>query len=259
MKPVPFFISFSILAPILLLGIAMKTQSEALPEGKTVSYKSDGEMVSGFLVTPEGKGPFPAIVVIHEWWGLNDQVKGEAQRLAKERYATLVVDLYRGKVTNDPEEAHELMRGLPEDRAVRDMLAAVSYLKTLPDVKRDRIGSIGWCMGGGYSLSLAINSPDVSACAIYYGRLLTDKNQLGKIKASVIGFFGEQDKGIPPASVKAFERDMRTLGKNVNTYIYPGAGHAFANEQRSSYNANAANDSWNKTLAFFEKNLKSDK
>jgi carboxymethylenebutenolidase len=237
----------------------MKTQSEALPKGKMVSYKSDGETISGFLVMPEGKGPFPAIVVIHEWWGLNDQIKGEAKRLAKEGYVTLAVDLYRGKVANDPGEAHELTRGLPEDRAVRDMLAAVSYLKTLPNVKRDKIGSIGWCMGGGYSLSLVINSPDVSACAIYYGRLLTDKDQLGKIKASVIGFFGEEDRRIPPASVKTFEKDMRAMGKDVNTYIYPGAGHAFANEQRPSYNANATKDSWNKTLAFFERKLKSDK
>jgi carboxymethylenebutenolidase len=259
MKTVISFTSLLILASVFLLGITMKTQSESLPEGKMISYKSDGEMVSGFLVTPEGKGPFPAIVVIHEWWGLNDQIKGEAKKLAKEGYVALAVDLYRGKVATDPEEAHELSRGLPEDRAVRDMLAAVSYLKTLPNVKKDKIGSIGWCMGGGYSLSLAVNSPDLTACVVYYGRLLTDKDQLRKIKASVIGFFGEEDRGIPPSSAKAFEKDMKALEKDVSTYIYPGAGHAFANEKRPSYNANAARDSWEKTLVFFEKKLKSDK
>src|ERR1700739_440940 len=124
MKTVISFTSLLIPASVLLLGITMKTQSESLLKGRMVSYKSDGDMVSGFLVTPEGKGRFPAIVGIHEWWGLNDQVKGEAKRLAKEGYVTLAVDLYRGRVANDPEEAHELMRGLPEDRAVRDMLAA---------------------------------------------------------------------------------------------------------------------------------------
>jgi len=257
MKTASSFISFLVLASVLLLGITMKTKSESIPEGKMVSYKSDGETISGFLVTPEGKGPFPAIIVIQEWWGLNDQIKKKATELAKEGYVTLAVDLYRGKVTTDPDEAHELLRGLPEDRAIRDLLSGVSYLKTLPNVKKDKIGSIGWCMGGGYSLSLAINSPDITACVIYYGRLITDKDQLRRTKASVIGFFGEEDRGIPPSSVNAFEEDMKTLGKNVIVYIYPGAGHAFANEEKPSYNPEAAKDSWDKTLSFFNQKLKS--
>jgi len=257
MKTASSFISLLILAFVLLLGITMKTKSESIPEGKMVSYKSDGETISGFLVTPEGKGPFPAIIVIQEWWGLNDQIKNKAKYLAKEGYVTLAVDLYRGKVTTDPEEAHELLRGLPEDRAVRDLISAVSYLKTLPNVKKDKIGSIGWCMGGGYSLSLAINSPDITACVIYYGRLITDKDQLRRTNASVIGFFGEEDRGIPPSSVNAFEEDMKTLGKNVSVYIYPGAGHAFANEEKPSYNPKAAKDSWEKTLSFFSQKLES--
>lgn len=257
MKTAFSFISLLILTSVFLLAITFNTYSEALLEGKMVSYKSDGETVSGFLVTPEGKGPFPAIIVIQEWWGLNDQIKNEARKLAKEGYVTLAVDLYRGKVTTDPEEAHELLRGLPEDRAVRDLLSAVSYLKTLPNVKKDKIGSIGWCMGGGYSLSLAINSPDIAACVIYYGRLVTDKNQLGRINASVIGFFGDEDRGIPPSSVRAFEDDMKALGKDVIVDIYPGAGHAFANEEKPSYNPKAARDSWEKTLIFFNQKLES--
>ncbi len=257
MKTASSFISFLILVSVLLLGITMKTKSESIPDGKMVSYKSDGETISGFLITPEGKGPFPAIIVIQEWWGLNDQIKNKAKELAKEGYVTLAVDLYRGKETTDPDEAHELLRGLPEDRAIRDLLSAVSYLKTLPNVKKDKIGSIGWCMGGGYSLSLAISSPDIMACVIYYGRLVTDKNQLEKIKASVIGFFGEEDRGIPPISVKKFEEDMKSLGKDVSVYNYPGAGHAFANEERPSYNASAAKDSWEKTLSFFNQKLES--
>jgi carboxymethylenebutenolidase len=259
MKEVFSPISFLILVSLLLLGSPLKTQSETPPEGKMVSYKSGEETVSGFLVIPERKGSFPAIIAIHEWWGLNDQVKGEAKRLAKEGYVALAVDLYRGKATKDAEEAHELLRGLPEDRAVKDMLAAVSYLKSLPEVKKEKIGSIGWCMGGGYSLSLAINNPDLAASVIYYGRLVTDKNELAKIKASVIGFFGDKDRGIPPSSIKAFEESMKALGKDVSTYIYQGAGHAFANEENRSYDAKAAKDSWEKTLAFFEKHLKSDK
>lgn len=259
MKLVFSLIYFLILVSLLVVGTQVKTQSEPPPESKMVNYKSGEETVSGFLVTPEGKGPFPAIVVIHEWWGLNDQVKSEAKRLAKEGYVALAVDLYRGKVTKNPEEAHELLRGLPEDRAVSDLLAAISYLITLHEVKKDKIGSIGWCMGGGYSLSLAINNPDLAASVIYYGRLVTNKDQLAKIKASVIGFFGENDRGIPPSSVKEFEENMRELEKEVSTNVYKGSGHAFANEENRSYNTKAAKDSWEKTLAFFAEKLKSDK
>lgn len=260
MKTALSLMLFVTLASIFLSGTASKAFSQEIPESKMISYKSGEETVSGFLVTPEGKGPFPAIVVIHEWWGLNDQVKGEAERLAKEGYVTLAVDLYRGKVTGDPEEAHELLRGLPEDRAVRDLIAAVSHLQTLPNVKKDRIGSIGWCMGGGYSLSLAINSPELAGAVIYYGRLVTDKDQLKEINSPIIGFFGEEDRGIPVSSVKEFEKTMKELGKDVSVHIYPEAGHAFANEERpSSYNATAAKDALGKTLAFFEKHLKEDK
>ncbi|HSE83726.1 MAG TPA: dienelactone hydrolase family protein, partial [Thermodesulfobacteriota bacterium] len=126
--------------------------------------------------------------------------------------------------------------------------------------KKDKIGSIGWCMGGGYSLSLAINSPELAGAVIYYGRLVTDKDQLKKINAPIIGFFGEEDRGIPVSSVREFEKTMKELGKDVSVYIYPEAGHAFANEERaSSYNASAAKDAWEKTLAFFEKHLKENK
>ena len=125
---------------------------------KSVSYKSGDDTVHGILYTPAGKGPFPALMVIHEWWGLNDWVKEQASKLADQGYVTLAVDLYRGKVANNPEEAHEIMRGVPEDRAARDLHAAFDYLASQPNVKKDRIGSIGWCMGGGYSLDVALPS-----------------------------------------------------------------------------------------------------
>src|SRR5690242_21763301 len=107
-------------------------------DGKQVSYKSGEETVNATMYTPQGKGPFPAIVVIHEWWGLNDWVKEQASKLADEGYVTLAVDLYRGKVATTPDEAHELMRGVPEDRATRDLLAATTYLRSLKNVKPDK-------------------------------------------------------------------------------------------------------------------------
>lgn len=222
----------------------------------TVRYPSGAETVEGYLVTPTGTGPFPAVVVIHEWWGLNDQVKEEARRLAEEGYVALAVDLYRGRVAADRDEAHELSRGLPSDRAERDLLAAFAYLASRPDVRADRIGSIGWCMGGGYSLALALAEPRLAASVIYYGRLATDESRLAQLRAPVLGLFGEEDRGITPESVRAFESALQKLGKSVEVHLYPGAGHAFANSTRPSYRQEAAQDAWEKTRAFLARHLK---
>jgi len=240
----------------MVLGASLPVTGAPRVETAVVSYPSGEEEVQGYLARPAAGSPFPALVVIHEWWGLNTQIKGMAEELAREGYVALAVDLYRGRVTADPMEAHEVMRGVPEDRAIRDLKAAVSYLRGRPDVHGDRIGSIGWCMGGGYSLTLAINQPDLAACIIYYGRLATDKNRLGQIGAPVLGLFGDQDRGIPPSAVRAFDRTMKTLDKETQMHIYPGAGHAFANPGRPSYRKAAAADAWKRTLAFFSKLLK---
>lgn len=242
----------------VLLVVVVSVPLWGAPRVKTamVTYKSGAEEVQGYLARPAGAGPFAALVVIHEWWGLNKQIKGVADEFAREGYVALAVDLYRGRVTTEPMEAHELMRGVPEDRAVRDLKAAVAYLRGRSDVRGNRIGSIGWCMGGGYSLTLAINQPDLAACVVYYGRLATDKTLLGQIGAPVLGVFGEEDRGIPPSAVGAFERDMKGLGKEVQIRIYRGAGHAFANPERPSYRKAAADDAWKRTVAFLARFLK---
>ncbi|MFQ5926431.1 MAG: dienelactone hydrolase family protein [Terriglobia bacterium] len=244
---------FFFLCAVLLLTPLV---THAAVTSETVRYASGQESVEGFLVRPEGTGPFPAVVVIHEWWGLNDQIKDLAGKLAENGYVALAVDLYRGRVATDRGEAHELSRGLPRDRAVRDLKAAVSYLRARGDVRGDRIGSIGWCMGGGYSLALALNQADLAAAVIYYGRLVTETASLRRLNARVIGFFGEEDRGIPVASVRQFASQAKALGKSVTLHIYPGAGHAFANETRRSYRPQAARDAWEKTLAFFATTLK---
>jgi carboxymethylenebutenolidase len=199
---------------IIVAALALMFASSALgATGKEVSYKSGDETVKGILYTPPGKGPFPGLVVIHEWWGLNDWVKEQASKLADQGYASLAIDLYRGNSATDPSEAHELMRGLPEDRAVRDLEAAVEFLKSQKNVKPDKIGSIGWCMGGGYSLAAALNEPTLAATVINYGRLATDPENLKKINAAILGNFGGQDRGIPVESVRAFEAALKQMGK----------------------------------------------
>jgi carboxymethylenebutenolidase len=225
--------------------------------GKEVSYKSGDETVKGILYTPAGSGPFPGIVVIHEWWGLNDWVKEQASKLADQGYAALAVDLYRGKVADNPNTAHELMRGVPEDRAARDLHAAVEFLKSQPNVKKDRIGSIGWCMGGGYSLNVALAEPTLTAAVINYGHLATDPTALHKINAAILGNFGGQDQGIPPEDVKKFEEALKKDGKSADIKIYPDAGHAFENpNNKGGYRADDATDAWQRTVKFLNETLK---
>jgi len=237
--------------------VLLLTASGFAADDQRVSYKSGDETVQGVLYTPAGKGPFLALVVIHEWWGLNDWVKDEASKLSDQGYVTLAVDLYRGKVAKTPDEAHEIMRGVPEDRAKRDLHAAVKFLKAQSSVKKDRIGSIGWCMGGGYSLDVALQEPDLAATVINYGHLATDPNALMKINAPILGLFGGQDQGITPSDVKKFEEEMKKTGKRIEVVIYPDAGHAFENpNNKSGYRAADAADAWKRTVNFLSSALK---
>jgi carboxymethylenebutenolidase len=225
-------------------------------DGKQVSYKSGDETVSAILYAPHGKGRFPALVVIHEWWGLNDWVKEQASKLADQGYVTLAVDLYRGKVAATPDEAHELSRGLPHDRADRDLLAAAGYLRSLKIADPKRVGSIGWCMGGGYSLDLALEDPRLAATVINYGRLATSVDSLKKIHAPILGIFGGQDRGIAVSDVRNFEQQMKQLGKSVEIVIFPEAGHAFENpNNKTGYRAEDAAEAWARMVAFLRRTL----
>src|SRR5437773_4541182 len=194
---------------IAVLSVAVAVAASAQGAGRMVSYPSGAETVSGYLALPQGAGKRPAIVVIQEWWGLNDFIKGKAEAFARQGYAALAVDLYRGKVTADADTAHQLMRGMPEDRAMRDLQAAVAYLRSRSDVDGKRIGSIGWCMGGGYSLELALAEPTLAGSVIYYGRLVTDDAKIAGLNGPLLGNFGGQDQGIPPESVREFERKAK--------------------------------------------------
>jgi carboxymethylenebutenolidase len=241
---------------LTLLIIALAVASSAA-DGKPVSYKSGDETVQAVLYTPPGKGPFPAIVVIHEWWGLNDWVKEQASKLADQGYQTLAIDLYRGKVATTPDMAHEIMRGVPEDRAKRDLHAAVEFLKSQPNVRKDRIGSIGWCMGGGYSLDVALQEPDLAADVINYGHLATDVDALKKINSPILGLFGAQDHGITPDDVHKFEQALKQLGKQIDIKIYDDAGHGFQNpNNKDGYRAADTADAEKRTADFLAATLK---
>lgn len=244
---------------LLLSLLLLATSASFAATGQPVSYPSGSETVHGVLYAPQGQGPFPAIVVIHEWWGLNDWVKEQAAKLADEGHVALAIDLYRGKLATTPDEAHELMRGLPEDRALRDLRAAFSYLKSQKNVN-DKIAVIGWCMGGGYALTLALNEPELTAAVINYGRLATDEASLKKIHAAILGLFGGQDRGIPVADVRKFEETMKKLGKKIDVIVYPEAGHAFENpNNKEGYRPEDAADARKRTSAFLAAELKGDR
>jgi carboxymethylenebutenolidase len=236
------------LVPEALQANAVKTQ--------TVTYRSGDETVNGYLVTPESAGRRPAIIVIQEWWGLVPWVKEQANSFAEQGYVALAVDLYHGKSASDPNEAHELMRGLPQDRAVRDLKAAFDYLASRPDVEPKKIGSVGWCMGGSYSLLLAENEPKLAACVVNYGAMPTDPATIARIQAPVLGNFGGLDRGITPDAVRAFEKAMKADGKRIDVKIYDDAGHAFQNpNNKAGYRKDDAADAWSRMVAFFNRTL----
>ena len=242
---------------LVTLSVAAFASASFAADSKTVSYKSGDETVQGILYTPAGKGPFPAIIVIHEYWGLNAWVKEQASKLSDEGYVTLAIDLYRGRVATTPDVAHEIMRGVPEDRAKRDLHAAFEFLSAQPNVKKDRIGSIGWCMGGGYSLDVALHEPTLAAAVINYGHLATDTDAIKKINAPILGSFGGQDHGITPDDVHKFETSMKQLGKRIDVKIYDDAGHAFENPgNKDGYRAADAADAWARTVSFLGETLK---
>ena len=235
-----------------------KLKAASQPHGTMFTYKGGADDVSAYMVKPSGAGAHPAIIVIHEWWGLNDQIKGVADLLASKGYIAVAPDLYRGKVTSDPKVAMDLMGALPDARAKQDLTSLFSYLQGNASVKSHPIGSIGFCMGGGLSLMLAAAEPDLGACVACYGRPISDPAQMRKVHAPILGIYGGADTGIPTTSVEAFKTEMTKLGKSVETKTYPGAGHGFMNPNNPTSNAEAAADAWTRIDAFFKAHMPPD-
>ena len=233
------------------------TAFSGFAKGTMVSLPSTPGKASAYLAVPEGKGKHPGLIVIQEWWGLDDWIKQQTDRYAKEGYVAIAPDLYRGKSTSDPAVAHELSRGLPQDRAMADLKAAFRYLAGRKDVDPKRIGVIGWCMGGGIALDFTLAEPRIAATVINYGHLVTDPNTIAKIHAPILGNFGGDDQGIPPADVHAFESALNKAGKANDIKIYAGAGHAFMNRNnKSGYVKTAADDARTRIDAFLRRTLR---
>jgi len=247
--------------PILRAGLVsialLLLQTGTAPAGM-VSMTVGKQKLEGYLALPKGEGTHPALVAIHEWWGLTDWVKEQADSLAAHGYIVFAVDLYKGKVANDSDTAHQYMSGLAEDEALATVRRGADFLRSRDDVRAQAIGVIGWCMGGKYSIRLAAADPGIRACVMYYGAPITDPRTIKGIQASVLGNFGGDDKGPAPEQVMEFEKALKEAGKKVDFKIYPGAGHAFANINNpwGGYREDAAKDAWARTVAFLDMNLR---
>jgi carboxymethylenebutenolidase len=230
-------------------------------QNKTVNYFDNAK---GYLVHPlslsGNASKAPAVIMIHEWWGLNDNIVNMADLLAKQGYVVLAVDLFEGKVAADPNEAGNLVQSVRsnQEAAITNLKEAVKYVSSPPFVDKSRIASLGWCFGGGQSLQMALNSQDqpLAATILYYGTpLITDKAGLSQLKWPVLGIFGDQDQAIPVDEVKKFEIALNDNGITNEIYVYPGVGHAFANPSGDSYAPKETEDAWQKTLVFLKKHL----
>jgi len=232
-------------------------------ENRTVNYF---DQAKGYLVYPtmsnenktkNNNNTLPAVIMIHENKGLNDNIKNMANLLARNGYVVLAVDLFNGEVTTDRNRSSELTQRVRDnqDIATANLKSAVKYAASLPNVNADKIVSLGWCFGGAQSLQLALNSQDhpLAGTIIYYGRLITDKAILSNIKWPVLGIFGDQDRSIPVDTVKAFELALNSSGVPNEIYIYQGVGHAFANPSGENYAPKETQDAWQKTLSFLKK------
>jgi len=223
-----------------------------------VEFAANGGTAPGYLTRPEGEGPFPGVVVIQEWWGLNDQIKGVADRLALEGFGAIAPDLYRGKVTAEPDEARKLVMMLDRAQAAKDIQGAVNYLVSQPWVEPKKVGVMGFCMGGALAATIAHAGKNVGAVAIYYGSIGEPDDKVAEaITAPILGLYGEADHGIPVDQVKEWQSLLEQHGKTNDMVIYPGAPHQFFNEERPSYRPEAAEDAWNRTLAWWRQHLTS--
>ncbi|MBI4400978.1 MAG: dienelactone hydrolase family protein [Nitrospirae bacterium] len=224
-----------------------------------VQYPSDGLTVRAYMVSPQAKGPRAAIIVVQEWWGLNEHIKDVARRYAREGYVTIAPDLYSRlghKVTTDPNEAGKLMNTLKQEDGLKDLNATVAYLKTAQGVDATRIGVTGFCMGGSYALMLPCVNPAIKAAVPFYGQVPNPDTPIKNLSGPVLYIYGEDDGWITKADVQRLASGLKRYNKAGEIKTYPGAPHAFFNDTRKDvYKPTEAKDAWARALAFFKKHL----
>ncbi len=221
-----------------------------------LDYATNGSNASGFLARPQGEGSFPAVIVIQEWWGLNDNIKDIAGRFADEGFVAFAPDLYHGEVTSEPDEAQKLMMQTDMPRASQELVKAAEYLSQQPYVTGRGIGATGFCMGGGLALTLATETPLIKAAAPFYGVNPQPIDKLQSLQGPVLAVYAEHDDFASAAVRGELQSAMAQYGKPLEVQVYPGTEHAFFNDtRREVYRETAANDAWNRVLTLFRAEL----
>ncbi|MGH9943906.1 MAG: dienelactone hydrolase family protein [Pyrinomonadaceae bacterium] len=227
-----------------------------MPNSMMVEFQSNGGQARGYLSLPDvGRGP--GVVVLQEWWGLNQQIKGVADRFAAEGFVALAPDLYHGESASSPDQAGKLMFELNIAETEKDLRGAIGFLLDHESVAGEAaVGTVGFCMGGMLSLYAATQNRQVGACVVFYGIHPKFNPELEKLQAPVLGLYAEKDASVPPAAARELEAKLKELGKQAEFHIYEGTDHAFFNEDRPEvYDPRAAADAWRRTVEFFHRNL----
>jgi carboxymethylenebutenolidase len=222
---------------------------------ESVEYQdTDGETLMGYLARPEGDEPKPAIVVIQEWWGLNEHIKDLARRFAGEGFVALAPDLYHGQVATEPDEARKLVMELDMAEAVKEIQRALAFLREQSYMAGPKVGIVGFCMGGGLVLQTSLIEDNLTAAVAFYGRPLSVE-EAPQAKAPILGLYGAADQGIPVDEVNKMDAALDEAGIENDFHVYEGAGHAFFNDTGQSYNEQTATDAWPRTLDWFRKHI----
>lgn len=246
------------LSLLLWRALVRTKETPALADLRTesVEFPANGETGRGYLAVPQGDGPFPGVIVVQEWWGLDEHIKDVARRFAAEGFVALAPDLYHGQVTKEPGEAQKLMMSLNIGEAVKELTKATDYLASRPQVAGRGIGAIGFCMGGGLALNLACESSKIRAAAPFYGVNPTPIDRVGNLNGPLVAIYAENDAFASESVRREVEEALKTANIDHEIVVYPGAQHAFFNDTRPDvYDRDAAADAWQRVLSHFRQNL----
>lgn len=251
-----------LLLSFLLTSTAYAQRDEGDPRAPAqtnVTYRAaDGTTLTGYVAVPDSEsGPFPAVLMIHEWWGLNQDIASLADALAEEGFVVLAPDAFRGSVAQTPQAARRQVTETPREQIFADLDSAVDYLKSRPDVNLERVGTVGFCFGGTHSMYLGTRRRDLAAVSTFYGGgPITEADDLGQLgrHGPVLGIFGAQDRSILVSEVEEFEAALESRDADVTVTIYPGVGHAFVGSENYD-RGGTAGAAWDQMVAFFKENL----